>query len=238
MIHNNTVDVGTQYGARARDAILTRDDEIRLFTDMASSDDRIKRKARDELITSNIRLIVSIAKRFQTICEMQDLIQEGVFGLMRAIETFNVARNVRFSTYASWWIRQALNQFVVNRSKCIRLPAHVLTIKKKIRAEREKYMCDMGFEPSDEYIRQKLKLSQKMFRAAMHATSSVISIDAPRYASDPDSSSWESYIFDDTSQHSSDDEIDSCRMRELIDVTFQSLSTRESMAFKLRHNLT
>src|ERR1700719_908365 len=136
--------------------LLTAAEEVEL----AKRIERGDMAAKERMITSNLRLVVSIAKRYQTQgITLGDLVQEGVIGLIRATEKFDWRKGFKFSTYATWWIRQAVQRGVANKARTIRIPVHVVEREQKVsRAERE-LTATLGQAPSDEEIAKHSKLS-------------------------------------------------------------------------------
>ena len=140
--------------------LLTREEEIalaKLVSDARNSKDgrviRLGKEASDRLVEANLRLVVSIAKKYiYHNVSLMDLIQEGNMGLMKAVNRYEIEKGFKFSTYATWWIRQSISRSISNNSKTIRIPVHVYDMLSKVRTVKRNYVNEYGIEPDIETV--------------------------------------------------------------------------------------
>jgi RNA polymerase primary sigma factor len=176
LVHATTDALQLFLNEMARYPLLTAEEEVEL----AKRIERGDKEAKDRMVNSNLRLVVSIAKKYQGHgLSLLDLIQEGIIGLIRAVEKFDWRKGFKFSTYATWWIRQAVQRGVANKARTIRMPVHIVDRERKIaRAERE-LLVKLGRAPTMQEIARASKLPLKQVREVQDAARAVTSLDRP-----------------------------------------------------------
>ena len=217
----------------SRYPLLTKAEEVSLAKRIEAGDSW----ARDKMIQSNLRLAISIAKKYhKSGCSMEDLIQESNIGLMRAVEKFDWRRGFKFSTYACWWIRQAVTRHVSMQKNTVRIPSHANSLSWKIKVMVDEYVEEFGSRPDDDEISAALGVSVNLIEAAKQSLKlrNIISIDTP--IGGDDSSRTIKDIIPDDSQ-SVEDKLDNENLRELIRQSLQSLSKREEQVLRLRFGI-
>lgn len=213
----------TQQAARA--PRLSPEQEHELATRAAEGDER----ARELLVQANLRLVISIAKHYTGRgLSMIDLIQEGNLGLMRAAAQFDPTRGSRFSTYATWWIRQAISRALQEQASLIRVPQHMSKALQQVRQTAALLQQELGREPTVHEVAHRAKLNPEQVRELMHAVAKPISLEMP--INDSDGSVLGDIIADETE----------AEWEQTIDweSLMQHLNEREKAVIRLRYGLT
>jgi len=225
--------IRTYFGEISRVPLLTREDEVRLAKRIEAGDKR----AKEELAEANLRLVVSIAKRYRG-CGLPflDLIQEGNLGLMKAIEKFDYKKGYKFSTYATWWIRQAILRAITNRSRTIRVPTHINELIRKIYQVERSHLKEYGEAPTPEELAEELDTTVENIIKAKKTAQSMTSLDMP-IGYDDDGSVLGDFIADRTAESPERETFEHLAVQELEKALDERLTEREKRILELRYGL-